>query len=114
METQVTSEADLLRSYREKFLADRAKQEMQIKAWADKLLKVDPFLLKDIELPEVISLQSFIPELYKESPDPEVYNEQYDKMIAVFSQVNAIADSYNQEAKKCLLEYQELNSRQTY
>lgn len=111
METRVTSEADLLRSYREKFLADRAKQEMQIKAWADKLANVDPFILKDIDLPETISLQSLVPELYKESPDPEIYNQQYEKMIALFSQVNAVADAYNQEAKKCLLEYQELSSK---
>lgn len=111
METRVTSEADLLRSYREKFLADRAKQEMQIKAWADKLANVDPFILKDIDLPEAISLQALVPELYKESPDPEIYNQQYEKMIALFSQVNAVADAYNQEAKRCLSEYQELSSK---
>ena len=40
-----------------------------------------------------------------------VYHEQYVKAVELFEKVNAIAAEYNQEAKKCLLEYQELSSQ---
>lgn len=108
----MTSEIELLNKAREDFLAKRAKQEMQIAAWAEKIEKVDPEILKDIDLPPVITLKALIPEMYADKPNPETYKQQYESCTALFNKVNEIADHYNEEAKRCLLEYQEISSKQ--
>ncbi|MCI9050690.1 MAG: hypothetical protein HFI05_02010 [Lachnospiraceae bacterium] len=110
----MNSEIALLNKIREKFLEERTKQEIQIAQWAEKLYKVDPFILKDIELPDEISLYAFMPELYKDNPDPRIYEQEFAAWKELEKKVNAIADKYNEEAKRCLLEYQQLNSNVQY
>lgn len=102
---------ELIQKAREDFVHKRTKQELDVKAWAEKIKKVNPEVLSGVELPEDISLRSLIPELYEDEPNPEIYHSQYVKAVQLFDQVNAIAEKYNQEAKKCLLEYQELSSQ---
>lgn len=104
---------ELEKKYRDTLIHNRTKQEMAIQTWAEKLRKINnPDILKDVGLPEEITLRAFVPELYEENPRQEIYHEQYLKMCEVFNKVNAIAEAYNQEAKQCLLKFQELSSQQ--
>lgn len=102
---------ELIQKAREDFVHKRTKQELDVSAWAEKLKKVDPEVLRGVELPKDLTLRGLIPELYKDEPDPVIYHEQYVKAVELFEKVNVIAAEYNQEAKKCLLEYQELSSQ---
>ena len=105
----MTSEIDLLTKMKEEFLAERARQEIQVEVWAKKLSKVDKEILKEVPLPEAISLRKLIPELYEEEPDCTIYEEQFRHANDLFMMVNKIADHYNEEAKKCLSEYKEMS-----
>ena len=55
-----------------------------------------------------------MPELYKDNPDPRIYEQEFAAWKELEKKVNAIADKYNEEAKRCLLEYQQLNSNVQY
>lgn len=102
---------ELMQKAREDFVHKRTKQELDVNAWADKIRKVDPEVLRGVELPEDLSLRGLIPELYSDEPDPNVYHAQYVKAVELFNKVNVIAAEYNREAKECLLKYQELSSQ---
>lgn len=107
----MNSEVELLNKIRENFLSERTKQEMQIAQWAEKLCKIDPFILKDVKLPDEISLRTFMPELYKDNPNPDIYEQEFAAWKELEQKINTIANEYNEEAKKCLLEYQQISSK---
>lgn len=108
----IKEDMELVQKIRENFVHSRTKQEMAIQTWAENLKKVDPEILKGVELPEEISLRTLMPELYADKPNQAVYHEQYLKACELFATVNKIADAYNQEARKCLSEYQAMNLQQ--
>lgn len=104
---------ELYKKYRETFLADRARQEMQVAAFGESVKSLDPKLFEGkVEIPENFTLQALMPELYAEEPDEEVYSKQYEKTTELFNKINEIFDSINQEAEKCYYEYQERISKQ--
>ena len=105
------NQLEVLRKIREQFLSERAKQEMQVSAWAERITKCDPEVLEGIELPNPLTLRALIPELYADSPRQEVYEEQYDKAVQLFNQVNERADALLREAEKLIAEYRAVVAR---
>lgn len=103
------SAAELLNKAQSTFLKERTKQEVAVAAWGSDLSKLDPLILKDIELPSEITLQQLIPELYEDHPNEAVYNAQYAKAVQLLQQVNEVADRYNREAIQCLQEFNQMN-----
>lgn len=92
------------------FVTVRARQEIAVSEWADKIRKVDPGVLGDLQLPEELTLKAMVPELYVAEPNKEIYLEQLKKAQALFDKVNEIVNKYNEEATVCLSEYQALSS----
>jgi hypothetical protein len=100
------SSAELQKIYREKFIKIRTKYEMAISNFAEGIKKVDLSQLEGkIEFPEDMSLKTFIPELYKDIPDKDIYLKQYNRTNEFFSNVNRVIKQINEEACKCLSEY---------
>ena len=109
----MTTESELkeqIRKNRENFLSERARQEMMVASWAESIKKVEAGVLDSVNLPEVITLQTLIPELYVEEPNQAIYEEQYNAAMELLNKVNTIADEYNKEAIRCLSEYQAMSS----
>lgn len=106
----MTTEQKLLAQAKETFIKQRTQQEMIISEWAKKLATAKPEVLRGVSLPEPLTLESLIPELYADKPDEAIYKVQYDKAMELIGQVNKIADEYNEESIKCLSEYNQINS----
>lgn len=106
MESSVQMQEDLLRKARERFIAERLKQEMEVQAWGEKIKQCDPSILEGIELPEEISLKTLLPELYVDRPNQSVYDEQYEKMQELFDKCNKVAEEYNAKVRKTIEEYE--------
>lgn len=105
--------AELYKKYHEEFLRERTRQEMEVLSFAENMKHIDPKVFKGkVEIPENLTLKSLIPELYEEEPCKEVYEEQYNKAEEFFSKVNSIIKEVNEEAYKCLSEYQVIASGQ--
>ena len=96
---------------RESFLAERAKQELQVKNFAEKFVQIDSSVFEGkIEIPEEISLRAMIPEMYVDRPNQAIYEEQYNKAQEFFNGVTEIIANINKEANECLSRYQVLAS----
>ena len=96
---------------RESFLAERARQELQVRTFAEKFAQIDPNVFEGkIEIPEEISLKAMIPEMYADKPNQQIYEEQYNKAQAFFNGVSEIIAAINKEANECLSRYQVLAS----
>ena len=106
----MTSAMELAKAKREMFLAARTQHEIAIKAWAEKISKVDKSKLEGIELPEDISLRTFMPEAYEDNPNQEVCDQQFEAMMKLFGQINEIAIKYNQRALQELQDYNAFQS----
>lgn len=114
LELETKKRQALLQKARDVMLEKRTKQEMEIRVWGIELRKIpDQSILSDLNLPEVIELKSFIPELYVEEPKQEIIDKQYAALNAILSKVNTIAVRYNEEADKCMQELEGLNSSQS-
>lgn len=99
-----------LQQIREDFLSKRAKQEVRINAWGEKISKVNKEILEGIELPEEITLKALVPELYAENPREEVYLEQLQKANDLITKVNEVAAKHVNEAYNKLKEYQSFSA----
>ena len=105
METRIAELKEMAQKRMETFLSERAKQEMRINEWGQKISKVPTTLLEDIQLPEVITLQALVPEAYAEYPRVEVYVAQVNALNALIAKVNALAERYLLEAEREVAEY---------
>lgn len=92
---------------RERELAQRAKLEVEVANWATKIRNLDPALLEGVQLPEDLTLQGLVPELYKQNRNKELCQEQIQAAKSLTESINAIVLRYVEEAEKCLSEYQE-------
>lgn len=104
------SAEELLKEAREYLTVTRAKQEVLVAEWAKHIKQIPKELLSEIDLPEDITLYSVIPELYKDEPDENVYEEQYNAFMKQVEKINKIAMKANEDAKQCLLKHQQLTS----
>lgn len=104
--------ATAVKQERERFVAERAQLEREVADWWRNISALDPDIVEALELPKTdLSLQTLCPELYSDKPDVEVYHRQYIAAKEMIDRVNACADKWNEEALKCLSEFQELNSK---
>lgn len=106
----MTSEQELLTSREAAFIKARTQQEMQVKEWGEKLAKVDPSVLEGISLPNPLTLEALVPELYVEQYNPERIKEQYEAANKLISAVNEICDRYNKKAMEEHAEFQKISA----
>lgn len=88
-----------------------ARQELAVQRWGEGLKKLPAGVLGDIKLPEEITLEAFMPALYKNPVDWKEYDQQYQKFTEFAEEVNQICRKYNEEAVQCLSKHQQLISR---
>lgn len=101
---------DILQVMKNKLIEARTIEEAKLKQFAESIANINTKeVFGDIELPMDLSLKSLCPEAYKDDPNPEVYQEQYEKMVELFNVLNAKIISYNQEAIEALNEYKMMN-----
>ncbi len=87
-----------------------ATQEATIKAWGEQIKEVPKEVFEGIELPEEITLKSFMPSLYENPINWEAYDKEYDAFSALVEKIDAIVVKYNEEAIQCLSKHQQLIS----
>lgn len=81
------SHEELLKFHREEFLNVRAKQELEVAKFAERVEQIGRDFFRDIELPEEISLKALIPEFYNDEVRPKVYKEQWSEAQRLFKQI---------------------------
>lgn len=104
------SDAQKLARIHENFITERAKQEQVIANLAEGLKNVDPAVLKELGLPEELSLRTLIPGYYEAEINVDECKKQYEEVSALLQKLNNFVKSKNEEARECLLEYQALVS----
>lgn len=88
------------------FLELRIREEQKIESFSKSLEGVDiEKVFGDLKFPDDISLIHFCPELYKDEPDPSIYDKQFEEMSRFFEEVNRRIEEYNKEGLKWLQEY---------
>ena len=100
MDVQHTGNPEALaRKYRENIVAFRTKEKADFDAWKDALLKCSKELLDkipyDVSTWKFEEMQS---ELYKDWPDPDVYERQYQDYVTKVEEINQIAYEFDKEA----------------
>lgn len=95
---------------REKFIAERTKQEERVNAWYQRISGLQSDVLMGIIPEGTITLQSLCPELYVDKPDRGIYLQQLAAANAMFDKCNAIGEDKNREAVECLLKFKEISS----
>lgn len=102
-----TNPIELQRLAREKLIAYRSKEETRFNNWKKALLTCGKEEVLD-KLPfdvNEISLEGWIPELYKDRPDPDKYKKQLQQANTLIEQVNSIMDELNRKGAVLLEEY---------
>lgn len=93
----------ILAKQRESFISERSAQEHDFASFYKSVIELNerhPELFED--MPELFSntdmtLQDFIPELYKDDIDAAVYAQQYENLCALIGRVQARIVQYNTE-----------------
>lgn len=75
----------------ELFISDRTKQEEYVTKWMTMYRDLPLTIRSKFNLNENLTLRDLLPELYKDSPDQEIYDQQYNAMVAMFSAINEFA-----------------------
>lgn len=102
---------DMVRKQREEFLVARTLEEKKIENFAKEISKVNiEEVFGDVYIPPVISLQALCPEAYNDEPDPEVYQNQFERMCEIFDKIMNRIDQYNSEAIEFNNKFKELYS----
>lgn len=93
------------------FMAMRAKEEVKVNTYFEKIKSIDPAVFEGkVQIPEVATLKSLVPEYYEEHPRQKVLDEQIDKTNELCAQINEIIVNICEEAYQCFAEYQVLAS----
>lgn len=90
-------------------IEQRTKQEQAFNTWVAKLRNVDKSVFGDLIIPDDMSYETMLPELYKDEPDLSVYKEQVARLENFVTRVNNIVERVNTEALECLRKYKQLN-----
>lgn len=93
----------ILTKQRESFISERSAQERDFAAFYKSIVELNerhPELF--VDMPELFSkpdmtLQDFIPELYKDDIDVAVYAQQYENLCVIIERVQARVMQYNTE-----------------
>lgn len=94
---------EVLAKQREIFITERSKQERDFSDFYYGVVEINkrhPGIFEGI--PEILckpemSLQDFIPEIYKDDIDESVYEQQYEKLCTIIGRVQARVIRYNAE-----------------
>ncbi len=87
---------------RDQFITTRAMIERNLSEFADRIKQADQELLKDIELPEVISAKTLLPSLYADRIDFEAIASEKELLIQKLEKIKAVQGGLIQEAYKIL------------
>jgi hypothetical protein len=97
---------NLVNTMREVLIEARTKEEQKIDDFAKALTSVNiEEVFGDTYIPPIISLKSLCPEAYENEPNYIKYEEQYNKMVEIFTNINNKIIAYNEEALECLQQY---------
>lgn len=99
----------LIQDQRDILIQARTIEERKMEEFASRIHSVNvEEVFGDIYIPPVISLKAFCPEAYKELPDPDVYQKEYDKMIEIIAPINERMRKINQEASECVAQFRQM------
>lgn len=97
---------DVISLMRDKLIEARTKEEQKILDFAKAISSVNiEEVFGDTYVPPNISLKALCPEAYAEEPNYEIYEEQFNAMSKIFSDMNEKIIAYNEEALECLQQF---------
>lgn len=110
----MTNEYELYQKIKENFLAERTKSEVTLADWLEKVKGAPEEVRQKMALPEQlftaeVPLAVILPALYESEVDPAKYEAQYSEWQVIQERVNSVVADYNEEAKRCLLEFQRMS-----
>lgn len=99
----------LIQEQRELFIQARTIEEKKLEEFASNISSVDAEkVFAGTYIPADLSLKAFCPEIYKEEPDPVVYEEQYNKMIEIITPINAVIEKINKDAAELVSQFRQM------
>lgn len=94
----------LLQKRQVQFIETRTKIESEVTNFLRSLETLDSDIRSKIGYTETKTVKDFLPELWSEPFDIEVYNEQLRTFNELVSRVRSVCDEINKEALRCLME----------
>lgn len=99
----------LLQSQREILIEARIMEEKKMEEFSKRVNSVNiEEVFGDIYIPPEMTLRSFCPEAYKEIPDPDIYQKEYDEMIRIITPINERMIQLNKEASECIAQFKQM------
>lgn len=101
---------DVVALMKTKVIEARTKEEQKIEQFAKSISSVNiKEVFGDTPIPTDISLRAMCPEAYEETPNPDVYEEQFNSMVEVFEALNEKIIAYNGEAMEAIQQFKLLS-----
>lgn len=95
---------------REEFIKRRTKKEVAFNEWIKQFQVLSPEEKAELGITEDISFQKLFPEYYKDIPNKEQYDLEYQKLTEFMERLNAKCDRLFEEGKKALEEYNAIHT----
>ena len=99
-----------LEQQRTEFLTQRARDEIKVQEWADKLAKVNPEILQGIDLPTPLTLRTLTPEAYVDEPDEKIYEQQFLAATELIEKINAIVYEADKRSWEAVMAFRKLDT----
>lgn len=99
----------LIQDQRDILIKARTIEEKKMEEFARNISSVNvEEVFGDIYIPPVLTLQAFCPEAYKELPDPDVYQKEFEEMMEIISPINERIRQINREASECVAQFKQM------
>lgn len=101
---------DILSLMRDKLIEARTKEEQRLELFAKSISSINiKEVFGDTYVPPIISLKALCPEAYKDFPNPDIYEKEFNEMCSILSEMNKKIIEYNSEAMELLQQFKMLD-----
>ena len=87
-------------------IQERTREEERLADFAKSITSVNrEEVFAGVYIPPVFTLEALCPEAYKENPDPEQYEIEFNRMCEIIDAINKRIEEYTTEAIECYKQY---------
>ena len=105
-----TDNIKLIQDQREILIKARTIEENKMADFAKAVHSVDINEVFDgIYVPPVLTLEAFCPEAYKDIPDPDKYQEEFENMVKILEPINQRMIEINQQAAEAIAQFRQMS-----
>lgn len=96
----------ILTNMKNKVIEARIREEQRLEKYSKMLNSVDrDKLFPGIYIPHELSLKALCPEAYKEFPDEDIYNKEFEELCNIVKPINDKIIEHQKELSECLQQF---------